>query len=106
MGFRDALLIGFSQALAIVPGVSRSGATITAARLLGIKREDAANFSFLMATPIIAGAGMLEIHKVAGSGMAAQLGWGFAASAAFGLFAIWALLTYVRTRTYRPFAIY
>src|SRR5580700_8466285 len=51
----DAILIGLSQALAIVPGVSRSGATITTGRLLGIERQDAANFSFLMATPIIAG---------------------------------------------------
>ena len=56
--FVDALLIGLSQALAIIPGVSRSGATITTARFLGIDRPDAANFSFLMATPIIAGAGL------------------------------------------------
>src|SRR5713101_2153902 len=104
--FVDALLIGLSQALAIIPGVSRSGATITTARLLGIDRADAANFSFLMATPIIAGAGMLEVHKVLHSGLTAQLGWGFVASAAFGLLAIAGLLSFVRTRTYRPFAIY
>jgi len=102
----DALLIGLSQALAIIPGVSRSGATITTARLLGIERADAANFSFLMATPIIAGAGMLETHKLFHTGLAAQLGWGFAASAAFGLLAIVGLLRFVRTHTYRPFAIY
>lgn len=100
----DALLIGFSQALAIIPGVSRSGATITTARLLGIDRADAANFSFLMATPIIAGAGMLELHKF--SGLTAQLGWGFVVSAAFGIAAIAGLVSFVRTRTYRPFAIY
>jgi undecaprenyl-diphosphatase len=102
----DALLIGLSQALAIIPGVSRSGATITTARLLGIDRADAANFSFLMATPIIAGAGMLEAHKLFHSGMMAQLGSGFVASAIFSLIAIVGLLSYVRTRTYRPFAIY
>jgi undecaprenyl-diphosphatase len=102
----DALLIGLSQALAIIPGVSRSGATITTARMLGIERADAANFSFLMATPIIAGAGMLETHKLFHTGLAAQLGWGFAASAVFGLLAIVGLLRYVRTHTYRPFAIY
>ena len=59
----DAILIGLSQAFAIIPGVSRSGATITTARFLGIDRADAANFSFLMATPIIAGAGLIEARK-------------------------------------------
>ncbi len=102
----DALLIGFSQALAIIPGVSRSGATITTARFLGIERADVANFSFLMATPIIAGAGLLETHKLFHSGLGPQLGWGFAASAFFGLIAIAGLLSFVRTHTYRPFALY
>jgi undecaprenyl-diphosphatase len=102
----DALLIGLSQALAIIPGVSRSGATITTARFLGIDRAGAANFSFLMATPIIAGAGLLEARKFFHSGLTPQLGWGFAASAVFGLIAIVWLLSYVRTHTYRPFAIY
>jgi undecaprenyl-diphosphatase len=102
----DAVLIGLSQALAIIPGVSRSGSTITTARMLGIERADAANFSFLMATPIIAGAGLKEAHKAFQSGLTAQLGWGFAASAVFGLIAIVWLLSYVRTHTYRPFAIY
>jgi undecaprenyl-diphosphatase len=102
----DAILIGFSQALAIIPGVSRSGATITTARILGIERADSANFSFLMSTPIIAGAGLLEARKFFHSGLTPQLGWGFAASAVFGLIAIAGLLSYVRTNTYRPFAIY
>lgn len=104
--FLDALLIGLSQALAIIPGVSRSGATITTARILGIDRADAANFSFLMATPIIAGAGMLEAHKLFHTGLAAQLGWGFAASTIFGFLAIVGLLRFLRTHSYRPFAIY
>ncbi len=102
----DALLIGLSQALAIIPGVSRSGATITTARILGIDRADAANFSFLMATPIIAGAGMLEAHKLFHTGLAAQLGWGFAAATVFGLLAIAGLLRFLRAHSYRPFAIY
>jgi undecaprenyl-diphosphatase len=106
MTFLDALLIGLSQALAIVPGVSRSGATITMARALGVEREDAANFSFLMATPIIAGAGMLEVHKALHAGMHSQIGLGFLASLIFGLIAIAGLIQYVRTRTYRPFAVY
>jgi len=104
--FVDALLIGLSQALAIIPGVSRSGATITTSRLLGIDRPDAANFSFLMATPIIAGAGLLEAHKLLHSGLTADLGWGFVASAIFSLLAIVGLLRFVRTHSYRPFAIY
>src|SRR5271166_439617 len=102
----DALLIGLSQALAIIPGVSRSGATITTARILGVERADAANFSFLMATPIIAGAGLLEAHKAFHAGLTAQLGWGFTASAVFGLIAIAGLLQFVKTHSYRSFAIY
>jgi undecaprenyl-diphosphatase len=106
LNFLDALLIGLSQALAIIPGVSRSGATITTARILGIERADAANFSFLMATPIIAGAGLLEARKLFHASLAAQLGWGFASSAVFSLLAIVGLLMFVRANTYRPFAIY
>ena len=102
----DALFIGFSQALAIVPGVSRSGATITMARALGIEREDAANFSFLMATPIIAGAGLLEARKLVAAGMHAPVLWGFLGSAVFGVAAIAGLIRFVRTRTYQPFAWY
>src|ERR1700676_3088683 len=102
----DAVLIGLSQALAIIPGVSRSGATITTARMLGIERADAANFSFLMATPIIAGAGLMEAHKLLHSGLTADLGWGFVASAIFSLLAIVGLLRFVRTHSYQPFAIY
>ena len=102
----DALLIGLSQALAIVPGVSRAGATITTARLLSVERQDAANFSFLMATPIIAGAGLVEARKLIHTGLDAQVGWGFVASAAFGLIAIGGLIRFVKTRTYQPFAWY
>ncbi|HUO05988.1 MAG TPA: undecaprenyl-diphosphatase UppP [Candidatus Binataceae bacterium] len=106
INLRDALVIGLSQALAIIPGVSRSGITITAASLLGLDREAAANFSFLMAGPIVAGAVMLELHKMIHAHLDAQLGWGFAASAIFGVLAIAALLKFLRTRTYQPFAIY
>jgi undecaprenyl-diphosphatase len=106
LGLLDAILIGLSQAFAIVPGVSRSGATITTARMLGIEREDAANFSFLMATPIIAGAGMLEARKLIAEGLTPEIIWGFGAAAVFGLLAIAGLIRFVRTRTYRPFAIY
>jgi undecaprenyl-diphosphatase len=104
--YLDALLIGLSQAAAIVPGVSRSGATITTARLLGVGRQDAANFSFLMATPIIAGAGMLEVRHLVHNGLNWQLTIGFAAAAIFGLIAIAALIRFVRVRTYAVFAWY
>jgi undecaprenyl-diphosphatase len=106
LGLFDAVLIGVSQAFAIVPGVSRSGATITMARFLGIERRDAANFSFLMATPIIAGAGMLEAQKLLSAGLTPEILWGFGAAAVFGLLAIAGLIRFVHNRTYRPFAIY
>ena len=102
----DAILIGVSQALAIIPGVSRSGATITMGRLLGIERQDAANFSFLMATPIIAGAGLHEMPKIMHAGIDGVLIAGFVSSAVFSLLAIAALVGFVRTRTYQPFAWY
>lgn len=102
----DALLIGLSQAVAIVPGVSRSGSTITMARVMSLEREAAANFSFLMATPIIAGAGLIESRKLLHSGLTADVWLGFGASAIFGIAAIFLLLHFVRTRTYVPFAWY
>lgn len=106
MTFGQALLIGLSQALAIVPGVSRSGATITMGRVVGLGREDAANFSFLMAAPIIAGAGLFEGRKVVQSGIDGQVVIGFIASLVFSLIAIAALVRFVRTRTYAPFVWY
>jgi undecaprenyl-diphosphatase len=104
--FRDALLIGLSQAFAIIPGVSRSGSTITAARLLRLERADAANFSFLMATPIIAGAGLFEGRHLIHEGITGDVVVGFIAAAIFGLIAITVLIRYVRTHTYQPFAWY
>ena len=106
LGFGDAILIGLSQALAIIPGVSRSGSTITAGRILGVAREDAANFSFLMATPIIAGAGLHEAPKILHAGINSTVILGFVSSAIFGVIAIAALVKFVRTRTYQPFAWY
>jgi undecaprenyl-diphosphatase len=102
----DAILIGLSQAFAIVPGVSRSGATITMARIVCLERQDAANFSFLMATPIIAGAGLVEGRHLIRMGLTSDVFIGFAAAAIFGLLAIVALIRFVRARTYAPFAWY
>lgn len=106
IGFADALLIGLSQAFAVIPGVSRSGSTITMARVVRMDRQASANFSFLMATPIIAGAGMVEARHFVHEGINANISVGFAASAVFGLIAIAVLIRFVRTRTYGVFAAY
>lgn len=103
---RDALLIGLSQAAAIVPGVSRSGATISMALLLGYRREDAARFSFLLALPITLGAAAVKVPSLLGAGERGLLSAGVLASAVFGLLSIRVLLAYVRVRNYRPFAYY
>lgn len=103
---RDAILIGLAQAFAIIPGVSRSGVTITMARLIGIERQDAANFSFLMATPIIAGAGLVEAPRIIQEQMGPEIIAGFGAAALFGIVAIAGLIRFVKTRTYQPFAWY
>jgi len=102
----DALWIGVAQAAAIVPGVSRSGVTITAARLRGIDRAGAARFSFLLSTPIIAGAAALEVKALAAAVQdPAQLA-ALVAAAVFGGLAIGGLLRYVRGRSYLPFVVY
>jgi undecaprenyl-diphosphatase len=104
---RDALLIGLAQAAAIVPGVSRSGSTISAALFLGYERRDAARFSFLLATPITLGAVLVKIPKLlAAGGGGAALGWGMATAAITGFLAIVLLLRFVRTSSYRPFVYY
>lgn len=106
MNYLDALVIGLSQALAIIPGVSRSGATITMARALRLEREDSANFSFLMATPIIAGAGLVETRNLLREGLSWSLGLGFISAAVFGLIAIAFVIRYVRAHNYVAFAVY
>jgi undecaprenyl-diphosphatase len=106
--FRDALIIGVAQAVALQPGVSRSGVTITAARALKIKREDAARFSFLMSLPIIGGAGLFKIQHIVDGlhGNAGPFVWGFVASAVSGFLVIAWLLRFLRTRDFAPFAMY
>lgn len=107
VSLRDALLIGLAQALAIVPGTSRSGATISMALALGHRREAAARFSFLLALPITFGAAVVKVPHLLTSG--AALGpvlAGMLAAAISGFLAIRALLSYVRTRSYGPFVVY
>jgi len=101
-----ALLIGCAQGLAVFPGVSRSGSTITAALLLGFKREDAARFSFLLSVPIVFAAGTLKLRHLEAAAMGGPFWIGIAVSALSGLAAIWALMGWVRTRSLTPFVAY
>ncbi|MDP9419363.1 MAG: undecaprenyl-diphosphate phosphatase [Actinomycetota bacterium] len=108
---RDALTMGVAQALALQPGVSRSGVTITAARRLGFRREAAARLSFLMSLPVIAGAALykgLDLLVAGGipAGFGGAFAWGVATSAITGWAAVWGTLRLVRTRTFTPFVIY
>ncbi|MHB0857607.1 MAG: undecaprenyl-diphosphatase UppP [Anaerolineae bacterium] len=108
MGIADAVTIGVAQALAIVPGISRSGATIAAGLGRGLQRDTAARFSFLMSLPIIAGAAGAQILSLE-HGEAVNLGplaIGFFVAAASGYLAIRFLLNYVRTHSLCPFAYY
>jgi len=105
-----ALTIGLSQALALLPGISRSGATITAGLALGLRREAAARFSFLLATPITLGAGLYGSRRLltethTGTEWLA-IGVGFVAAAVAGLLAIGFLLSWLRTRSVAAFSVY
>jgi len=105
-----ALLIGLSQAAALMPGISRSGATITAGLALGLTRESAARFSFLLATPITFGAGVYGSRDLFTGPMATTewgaVGAGFLASMLSGLLAIGFLLAWLRSRSVTAFSLY
>lgn len=109
----DALFIGAGQAMALFPGVSRSGITITAGLFRGMTREAAARFSFLLSTPVIAGAALLEVPKLLRAHKAGQLGmplsWvaiSVAVSAVVGYAVITFFLHYLQTRTLKIFVYY
>ncbi len=102
----NALVIGLAQAVAIVPGISRSGATMIAGLFQGLKREDAARFSFLMSVPIIFGAGLLKIPDIAEIENLAPVLVGFASSAIFGFLSIKFLLKYITQRGFGIFTWY
>ncbi len=106
----SALLIGCFQCLALVPGVSRSGITITAGLLLSLSRSDAARFSFLLSLPIVFGAALLKgIHLLKHGiepGMAAPMLVGMAVSAAVGYLSVAFLLKFVQKSTLWPFVWY
>jgi undecaprenyl-diphosphatase len=107
MRWLDALLIGLAQMFAIIPGVSRSGSTITAGRALELSRESAAVFSFLMSMPIIAAAAVLKMPEALREhGLSAQMVVGIVASALSGWLAISILLRLVVRHSYGVFAAY
>jgi len=108
MNFSTSLLIGFSQALAIIPGVSRSGVTMTAGLFAGLQRETAARFSFLLSAPIILGAGVLKIPKLLAQPGAINTPFvaGIIVSAVSGFFSIKVLLNYIQTHDFTPFVWY
>lgn len=107
MTWRDAILIGVAQVFALIPGVSRSGSTITAGRALGYDRNGAAAFSFLLSMPIIAAAVILKVpHVMRESGMSLPLLVGVATSAISGWLAISVLLKFVSRHSYGVFAWY
>jgi len=112
IGWKGAVGVGLAQCLALMPGVSRSGITITVGRLLRLDRDRAARFSFLLLIPIVFGAsvlkGLKDIVFGAGlpSGSAGPFIVGMLAAAVVGLVAIWALLGYVRRHTYSLFVLY
>lgn len=106
----DAIVIGCAQALALMPGVSRSGATITAGLFRGLLRADAARFSFLLGTPLILGAGLLGLKDLLDAGIAGQelaiALTGVVASALSGFAAIWALLRFLQRSSTLVFVVY
>ncbi|HET7295394.1 MAG TPA: undecaprenyl-diphosphate phosphatase [Vicinamibacteria bacterium] len=106
MALRDALLVGAAQAAALVPGVSRSGATISMALMLGYRRDEAARFSFLLAVPITAGAALLKVPHLLQGEDAGTAMIGMVVSAIVGFASIRFLLGWVRTRDYRVFVAY
>ncbi|AHF06663.1 undecaprenyl-diphosphatase UppP [Desulfitobacterium metallireducens] len=106
MTLMDAILIGLSQSLAIIPGVSRAGSTMTTARLLSLTREDAARFSFLMSTPIIMGAGLLSVRHLQPSDINLAFAIGIITAFIVGLFSISFLLRYLKTSNFKIFVGY
>ena len=111
IGCRGAIGVGLAQCLALMPGVSRSGVTITAGRYLRLDRDDAARLAFLLLIPIVFGAAVLKgVKDVAFGGLppgsVGPFVVGVLAAAGVGMIAIWALLGYVRKHTYTVFVVY
>src|SRR5947209_18603141 len=106
--WKEALIVGFAQALALIPGISRSGASMVAGLGVRLNHEDAARFSFLLGTPIIGAAALLEVPQLSGqsSHVLLLIGIGMVLSGVAAFFSTKFLLKYFETRTLYPFAIY
>jgi undecaprenyl-diphosphatase len=107
---RDALVIGAAQVLALNPGTSRSGITITAARLSGYSREAAARLSFLMSVPIISGAVIFKLAKLVSDGipdgLLVPMIVGIVVAGISGWIAMWSMIRLVQTKTFAPYVVY
>jgi undecaprenyl-diphosphatase len=109
LSWKEGVLIGAAQILALMPGISRSGATIAAGLLKGLSHEDAARFAFLLATPVIAAAGVLKLPELAGPaghGILGQVLLGSIVAGVAAYVSLRFLTRYFETRTLTPFAIY
>lgn len=110
MGWKEVLVIGFAQILALAPGVSRSGITILAGLSQNLKREEAARFSFLLAIPVVFGAGLKKIFDLASAGLTGEdwlvLVFGFLAAGIVGFLTIKFLLKYLASHRLNVFAYY
>lgn len=112
LSFWQALIVGMFQSLALIPGFSRSGASMTAGFWMGLKHEAAARFSMLMATPIIIDAGIVEVPKLMKTGMSELFQMSLLGGIFSGLFAyisVWFLMTWFKKHEFqvmRPFAMY
>src|SRR6185369_1560349 len=109
LAYREAAVIGFFQTFALLAGISRSGITMTAGLLRGLDHEDAARFSFLLATPVILAAGLLKLPSLAGhagDGIRGQVVFGAIVAAIAAYLSVRFLVRYFETRTLTPFAIY
>ncbi len=107
--FRDALAVGAAQALALIPGLSRSGASMGGGLLVGLSNKEAARFAFLLATPIIGAAGVLKLPDLlgsAGDGVRGQALVGALCAAITAYFSVRFLLEFFETNRLTPFAIY
>ncbi len=109
LGVSDAVLVGLAQAVALVPGVSRAGITMTMARFLGMERTEAARFSFLIAIPTVAGAGLLgawDLYKIGSADLGIDALITAALSLITGLFALSILMAWIRRQTFTIFVAY
>lgn len=110
ISFADALIVGCAQATALIPGVSRSGSTITAGLFRNMTREAAVRFSFLLSTPIIAGAALLKAHELKKEGLPAGMHMpflvGVLVSAIVGYAAIAWLIRYLQSNSLKVFIVY